>query len=315
MLNLTEVAMYPPGTFGPSGEILKSPSYGYLVSKGTAMAFVVLFSITTLVHLVEAIYFRMWWLLPTVGLAGAGEVLGWSGRLWSSYSPLLQDPYLMQIVATILAPTPYVAALFMIFARVTQHLGEQYSRLSPRLYSRIFLTADVVALVVQGAGGGLAATASTQSGSNLGGNIMLGGIIFQLVALIAFVSVATEYYIRYTLDHPIRPTRGSKRTEMNYRMKLLTGSLAFIIVCIFIRSIYRTAELADGWNGRIITTEWYFNVFDGAMILLAMWTLSILHPGYLMQSSEYDFMSQSVALNEKYSKTSSTLSTPTPSRV
>ncbi|KAI1787334.1 hypothetical protein LXA43DRAFT_714386 [Ganoderma leucocontextum] len=31
--------------------------------------------------------------------------------------------------------------------------------------------------------------------------------------------------------------------------------------------------------GKIITTEWYFVVFDGTMIMLAMLTLNIFHPG------------------------------------
>lgn len=36
-------------------------------------------------HLFQMIKYRpMWWLIPTVLLAGVGEILGWSGRLWSS---------------------------------------------------------------------------------------------------------------------------------------------------------------------------------------------------------------------------------------
>lgn len=44
------------------------------------------------------------------------------------------------------------------------------------LDSVIFVCADVVALVIQAAGGGIA----SGSDSNLGGNIMLAGIIIQL---------------------------------------------------------------------------------------------------------------------------------------
>ncbi|TCD71025.1 hypothetical protein EIP91_000524 [Steccherinum ochraceum] len=317
-MNSTDQDIWPPGTFGPDGKVIKSPFYEYLVHKDAALAFVVLFGVTTFVHVVQAIYFRMWWLFPTVVLAGIGEVLGWSGRLWSSYSPLLQDPYLMQIVATILAPTPYVAALFIIFAGITRQLGVQYSRLSPLWYSRIFLTADIVALVVQAAGGGLAATASTQSGSNLGGNIMLGGIVFQLdgqtaVSMLAFASVAFEYYIRHTSGRSIRLAHGSRRAEINGRMNLLLCSLVFIVTCILIRSVYRTAELADGWNGRIITTEWPFNVFDGAMILLAMYTMNLFHPGYLMKSlgrRDDDYVGETITVDEIRGKKGLPSSTP-----
>jgi|ERR1700733_3724037 hypothetical protein len=48
------------------------------------------------IHLGQSIHYRMWWLLPTAVLAGVGEVLGWSARLWSSHNPLLNTPFLMQ---------------------------------------------------------------------------------------------------------------------------------------------------------------------------------------------------------------------------
>lgn len=70
-------------------------------------------------------------------------------------------------------------------------------------------------------------------------------------------------------------------------------------------AIYRLIELSDGWNGKVISTQWLFSkwplyfiarsficmiltyssstdVFDGAMVVLAMITLAVLHPGYLL---------------------------------
>ncbi|KAJ7430596.1 hypothetical protein FB451DRAFT_1495825 [Mycena latifolia] len=50
------------------------------------------------------------------------------------------------------------------------------------------------------------------------------------------------------------------------------------------RSIYRTIELATGWDGRIIHTEVEFNVMDGGMVVLAIFaTLNIAHPGLLLR--------------------------------
>ncbi|THH31715.1 hypothetical protein EUX98_g2481 [Antrodiella citrinella] len=280
---------FPAGTFGPNGQVLMSPFYMYLVSKGVAWTFVILFSITCFLHVFQAVKYRMWFLFPTAVLACSGEILGWSGRLWSAYAPLNNNPYLMQIVATILAPTPYVATLFILFSRITQKLGTHYSRLSPQWYSRIFLTADIVALVVQGAGGGIAATANTTSGTNLGGHIMLGGIIFQLIALVVFMTIASEYFYRYITDRPLRNAeQGFGRVEWGRKMKVFTGALIFIAVMILIRSIYRTAELADGWTGRIITTQIYFNLLDGMVVLLAIFTMNFFHPGHWMKTPQED---------------------------
>ncbi|KAG6876216.1 hypothetical protein C0993_004915, partial [Termitomyces sp. T159_Od127] len=51
-------------------------------------------------------------------------------------------------------------------------------------------------------------------------------------------------------------------------------------------SIYRVVELADGWLGRVIRTEVYFNVLDGVMITLAIYTFNIIHPGYFLADDE-----------------------------
>src|ERR1700733_1867449 len=54
--------------------------------------------------------------------------------------------------------------------------------------SIIFLTADTIALTIQGVGGGLA---SSSPNPDLGGNIMLGGIVIQLGAYPSAVLFST----------------------------------------------------------------------------------------------------------------------------
>jgi len=142
---------------------------------------------------------------------------------------------------------------------------------------------------------------------------MLGGICFQLVSLIVFIGVAFEYYIRYIYDIPIRRPRNSERRQWGWRMKLFTAALTFILVCILIRSIYRTAELADGWNGRIITTQVYFDVFDASMVLAATFTMNVFHPGYFLQPSAdetTDRAIETILLTKNYGKSSSAFTTP-----
>ena len=165
----------------------------------------------------------MWWILPTICLAGILEVVGWSGRIWSSMNISNISPFQMQcvpspsyrskitiplpfpnrITATILGPTPLLAANFVILGRIINMLGPQFSRLSPKwctCYSTWFvivmfifyrhnyflhlrtwtmpalcpiisgtdvlciLKQDVVSLVIQGVGGGVASSAADGTG-------------------------------------------------------------------------------------------------------------------------------------------------------
>ncbi|OCH96123.1 RTA1-domain-containing protein [Obba rivulosa] len=272
----------PSFTVDAHGHII-SPFYGYTPTESVCLLFVVLFGITAAIHLVESVLFRTWFLLPTICLAAFGEILGWAGRLWSSFSPLNNTPYTMQIAVTIIAPTPFVAAIFILFSRIVQRLGPAYSRLSPRLYSRIFFTADFVCLLVQAVGGGIAATANTNSGANLGGNIMLAGIVLQMVSLSIFTVCAAEFLHRFARDRPFRRAEGVPQRYMDSRLRLLSYGLTASTVLLFVRAIYRTVELADGWNGRIIQTQVYFTVFDGTMVVLAMFIMNVTHPGLLLQ--------------------------------
>ncbi|KAI0042861.1 RTA1-domain-containing protein [Auriscalpium vulgare] len=259
--------------------------YHYDPTRWVAIIFIVLFSLSTIAHLGQLVRWRMWWLLPTVVLCGVLEIAGWSGRLWSSFdNGTLDSPFMLQIITTIIAPTPLVGANFILLGRIIRRLGPRYSRLGPKLYTTIFLTCDIVALVVQGGGGGIA-SGNSNSNAKLGGNIMLGGIIFQLIAIICYAALAAEFLLRYVRDRPFekRNAPDQPRGRTDKHMKILLGGMSLMTVFILIRSVYRTIELADGWNGKVISTQVLFNVFDGAMITLAMVTLNFCHPGYFLR--------------------------------
>lgn len=260
--------------------------FNYVPSFSAGIVFVVLFSIVTTIHLGQALRSRMWWLLPTVVTGGVGEIIGWAGRLWGSKNPTSQNPFLMQITTTIISPTFILAADFVIVGILIQKLGSKYSRLRPRLYTIVFCSCDVVALVVQSIGGATASQASTASGAATGGHIALGGIAFQFAAIVVYMLLSTEFLIRFLLKKPF-PGRedtldgvhpfvlDSKTRQMIYGVGLST-------LAMFIRGVYRTIELADGWSGRIISNETYFIALDGAMILLSMIALNVFHPGRLL---------------------------------
>ncbi|KAJ7506174.1 RTA1-like protein [Mycena galericulata] len=258
--------------------------YGYIPHEYVAIIFIMLFGISTTLHVGQAIYYRMWWLLFTACLCGVGELVGWSGRLWSSFSPSLDDPFMMQITATIISPTPLIAVNFILLSRIVTRLGTGYSWLTPVWYTIIFVSCDGVALIIQGAGGGIASSANTPSGSSLGAHIMLAGIVFQFVAIIAYSTLAADFLRRYSKDLPARATGRNDRGLLDPKLKTMIAALAFSTLVLFIRSIYRIIELATGWHGRIIHTEVYFNVLDGGMVVLAIFTINFAHPGRLLGS-------------------------------
>ncbi|KZV76213.1 RTA1-domain-containing protein [Peniophora sp. CONT] len=280
--NVTDVNDLPPGV-----TLDDISPYGYVPTRIIVFSFLFVFVISAATHLTQALYFKLWFLLPTAVLCGVGEIVGWTGRLMSSTNVLNHNGFLIQITTTIIAPTPLIAANFIMLGRIIARLGPGYSRLSQEWYTRIFLSCDLVALVMQGVGGGIASSATTDSGSTLGSNIMLAGIIFQLVGIIVYTCLAAEFLWHYGQDMPFRRAYVyMHRSKTPRRIKIMLMGMSFMTVLLLIRSIYRTAELADGWHGKIITTEWLFDVFDGLMIVSAMLTLNVIHPGFYLVPEE-----------------------------
>ncbi|KAI0036370.1 RTA1 like protein-domain-containing protein [Vararia minispora EC-137] len=243
-------------------------------SERIAIVFVVLFGLSTVIHLGQCLYYGLWFLIPTVVLCGVGEIIGWSGRLWSSLDVLNDSP----ITSTVLAPTPFIAANFIILGRIIDLFGERYSRLSSKAYTWIFLTV----VRIQSTGGGIASDAYSFFRTLKGSNVILAGIVFQLVSLVSYALLAAEFLWRYAIDAPIRHDESyQRRTHTTSRMRLLL--LAYPCVT---RAVYRTVELADGWYGPVIRTQWPFDVFEGSMIVLVMYTMNFLHPGCLLLPEE-----------------------------
>ncbi|KAJ7615566.1 RTA1-domain-containing protein [Roridomyces roridus] len=271
--------------------------YGYVPTRWICFAFFGLFGLSTVFHLGQSIRHRVWWLLPTAVLSGILEVIGWAARLWSSFSPTKLLAFEIQVIGTIIGPTPLIAADFMILGRIINRLGTRYSRLSPKWYSIIFCSCDIISLSVQGFGGTLASLAVGKSESpDHGAHIMLGGIIFQMVTISIYILLATEFFVRYFWDWPLRGdaayhslalnAKRSGRGELDSKLRVMVGALAFNTVCLLIRAIYRTLELLNGFEGRIIRTERFFNILDGGMILLAMVTFNVVHPGVYLKAPE-----------------------------
>ncbi|KAJ7084556.1 RTA1-like protein [Mycena belliarum] len=264
----------------------EGPQYGYTPHEYVAIIFVVLFGISTIMHIGQATYYRMWWMLPTACLCGIGELVGWSGRLWSSFSPILSTPFMMQMTTTVLAPTPLIAVNFVLMSRIVTRLGPCYARLSPRQYTTIFLFCDIGALSIQAIGGGVASSADTLSGANMGANIILAGIVLQFVAIIVYSVLLADFLRRFIKDRPLRVP--AERGTLDRKLRTLVQAIAFSTLMLFARSIYRIIELSGGWDGRILHTEVYFNVFDGGLVVLAIFTMNAFHPGRLLRTRDVD---------------------------
>ncbi|KAJ5773997.1 hypothetical protein N7457_008893 [Penicillium paradoxum] len=260
-----------------------TPSYGYTPSLGAGIAFCTLFGLSGIVHTVQFIWKRQWWAsVFTVGCLV--EVIGWAGRTWSAKCPYNSTAFLMQISTLIIAPTFFTAGIYVLLGRFIQILGRDSSFLKPNLYLWIFCTCDVLSLVIQAIGGGIASGEADKIGGNTdpGTHIMVAGIVFQLFSITVFVVCAIDF-VRRTM----------RRRLLSGPIIPLFGAMVLSIVCIYVRSIYRTIELSEGWDGYLITHESYFIGLDGAMMIVSVAIFNVIHPGWLLPKKSASYKSES----------------------
>lgn len=80
------------------------------------------------------------------------------------------------------------------------------------------MVCDFISLLLQGTGGGLAATANTDSGTDAGVNVMIAGLVWQVVSLALFGVVSVDFIIA---------ARKASRQETNPRFTSLRGTRLF----------------------------------------------------------------------------------------
>jgi hypothetical protein len=217
------------------------------------------------------------------------ELLGYIGRVMAHNNPFDQNSFLLQIICLTIAPAFYAAGLYFCLSRIVLTFGADNSRLSPGLYPKIFLPCDFFSLVLQALGGGMA-SAATHTGKNpaTGNHIMIAGLVFQVVTLLVFIILSTDFAIRTwtrirTLGkaQALDPTHAKLRDSFKFRGFII--ALIFATLCIFTRSVYRVAELSEGWTGYLISTQKFFISLEGAIVAAGILSLNAFHPGLCFQ--------------------------------
>jgi RTA1 like protein len=143
-----------------------------------------------------------------------------------------------------------------------------------------------VSLLLQAAGG---VTASMSDGdkhiSEIAINVMVAGLSFQVVSLAIFAAACTEFGLRVRRERKedLNPSFADVRPTLWFRAFLWVLGLATL--AILLRSVFRCAELKDGFQGPLANDEITFMILEGAMIVFVVLLMTACHPGIAFQDT------------------------------
>ena len=129
----------------------------------------------------------------------------------------------------------------MILSRlVTRTESDSLSIIRPSRVTKIFVTGDVLCFFIQSGGAGMLVQAKDQDAVKRGENIILGGLMLQILVFGFFVVVAGVWHHRLEA-YTIASTRVSEIPWQRY-IRLLYAASA----CITVRNTCRVVEYAMG---------------------------------------------------------------------
>ncbi len=110
--------------------------------------------------------------------------------------------------------------------------------------------------------------------TELGTNIMVAGILFQLAAMTLYCTCVTIFAMRVA----------HARLKFPASVYWLCWGNFIVTAMIYVRGIYRAIELLGGWSGKYVTHEIYFVLLDELPMIFALVSFNLFHPGMYLPS-------------------------------
>ncbi|KAF1931828.1 uncharacterized protein M421DRAFT_406130 [Didymella exigua CBS 183.55] len=238
--------------------------WGYRPPLGANRTFLILFRLSTLAYAGQGFLNKAWLgFTIAMGCGCALEVIGYVGRI---------------------APAFLAAGIYLYLFRIVSTFGTENSHIKQLSCPCIFILCDIASLVLQALGIGIASVKNQQNEDpTVANNIMIAGPAFPVITLLIFIILALDFASRIIgricrLGHDALDPRHAKLPN-SWQPKGFIVALSFTTLCILPRFVYRVAELSEGWSGHLIKTQRYFIGLEGAVVLAAVLSLSLFHPG------------------------------------
>ncbi|KAJ9605894.1 hypothetical protein H2200_009743 [Cladophialophora chaetospira] len=261
--------------------------FGYVPSFTLGVLGVSLFALALLLHSWLLLRYRTWF-FSTVVIGTLMEIVGYVFRsLASKLNPYSVAYFVGQYFCIVVAPVFYSAAIYSLLTVMINRVGAEYAPLRPKVILWTFVSCDVVATVIQVLGASLIGSAySNDKDPNVPNHILLAGLAFQVLAYAIFLVL----YI--TFIH-------KAHAALTPRLRRFAAATLFAALAVYLRTIIRLAETAEGLLMFLSTHEAIFGCLEFLPIILALYIFVVFHPGrYLAAKSKSPVFKPLVQLSE-----------------
>jgi RTA1 like protein len=284
-----------PDSNGYVPEYACGANYNYYPSFSAAVLFALLFGLSTLVHVIQAIVYRKVRLCWVLIMGGLWEFVSFALRSAGSKDQQSTSLAISSQILVLLAPMWVNAFVYMVLGRMIHFFilpDRKIWGFKAAQLAKFFVWLDILSFLTQLGGGSLIQPGQDTNVLLLGIHLYMGGIGMQEFWILVFTAVAVRFWfvLRHiersgllTHDIPAGPL-----ASWRWLLIVLLASLALITT----RIIFRLVEFSSGLDpsvNPIPFTEAYFYVLDALPMVLAMVLINIVHPGRIMTGPDSEF--------------------------
>ncbi|KEF59329.1 uncharacterized protein A1O9_04173 [Exophiala aquamarina CBS 119918] len=223
---------------------------GYIPSFGLEVTAVALFTLALGLHL----WFQLWyrpWFFSTVPVGTVMEIVGYVFRILASkLNPYAVSYFVGQYFCIAVAPVSYLAAIYAFLSVMITRAGHKYAPAPPRFILWTFSVCDIIATVVQ---------------------------------VLVLASSAPRTPMEKTPTAQITSYWGTfiykAQNALGPRLRVFAIATFIATVAMYVRTIIRLVETAEGLLKFLSTHEAIFACLEFLPILAAVFMFIVFHPG------------------------------------
>ncbi|KAJ3762047.1 RTA1-like protein [Lentinula raphanica] len=187
--------------------------------------------------------------------------------------------YIVEYLFVVLSPCAFIAAEYVLLGRLARYLRcDNYLLVTPRRITLTFISSDITTFLIQAIGGAMSISANDEPLALAGSRVFLTGLALQLLSFLVFTCIFLVFLYRVRrYQHAIYM---KDQTLVWYKdWRALAGIMIVSCIGILIRSVYRTIELSEGFQGRLATSEPFFYGLDTLPLFIAIVVYLPFWPG------------------------------------
>ena len=256
--------------------IVEGSVWIYAPNKALPIVFLVLYSITTILHTYQTIHFKSWYTTLLLPIAGLCIVVGLAVREAGAYDYTSVTLVIVSTIFAMTGPVLFAAANYFILGRTLYYIP-WLSPIHPGRVITTFSALDGLCEILLGQGASrVVNTKLSESKREVGADLMKASLLLQASLFIGYFALAIVFHVR-----------AKKAGVLNRNLRIVLNTIYVSATLVTIRCIYRTVEYFLGFLGYVYTHEAFYWVFDAAAMFLYAVLLNVYHPGrYLPKSNK-----------------------------